>query len=97
MFRKTVLSLMFFAVLTTACASNRVAAMDRNIEKDVRSSIASAMTGHMYAVDVVAHSGVVTLTGSARSEEDRRAVAEAANRVKNVTSVINNLIVSPGQ
>lgn len=94
MFRKTAISLLLLIVFTTACATNRVAAMDRQIENDVRSQISSTMTGHMYTANISVHNGAVTLTGNAQSEEDRRAIADAANKVKNVKSVINNLVVT---
>lgn len=94
MVRKTALSLLLLIVLTTACATNRMAAIDRRIENDVRTQISSAMTGHMYTANLSVANGAVTLTGSTRSEEDRRTIAEAANKVKNVKSVINNIVVS---
>jgi hypothetical protein len=94
MIRKTTLSLLLFLAITAGCATNRTAATDRQIENDVRTQISSVMTGHMYTADIAVNNGAVTLTGNARTEEERRAIAEAANKVKNVKSVINNIVVT---
>jgi hyperosmotically inducible protein len=46
-------------------------------------------------IDVDAHQGVVTLTGKVRTEKQKLKAEKVAKKVKGVTSVSNQLIVSP--
>jgi osmotically-inducible protein OsmY len=91
--RKTVLSLIVAMFLTLACATTHRHTHDGTIENNVRQNISSAMAGHAYYANVSVNDGVVTLTGTTHSEEDRRTIGEAANRVKGVKTVINNITV----
>jgi osmotically-inducible protein OsmY len=97
--RSLVISVLFLLVLGAACGSmNRVtpAGMDdKAIEADVRSKIGEAVPNKMFAVEVNVNSGVVTLSGHAKNEDDRRAIGDAANSVHGVKSVINNITIEP--
>ena len=88
--------LVFFGI---ACGSmNRATPKqwdDKTIEADVRGKIAEAVPSKALGVQVDVHDGVVTLSGHAASEEDRRKIGDAANSVHGVKSVINNLTIQP--
>ena len=97
--RTLVFPVLFLLVLGVACGSmNRMTPSgmdDKAIEADVRSKIGEAVPNKMFALEVTVHNGVVTLSGHAKNEDDRRAIGEAANSVKGVTSVINNITIEP--
>ena len=86
-------------VLAMACGSmNRATPKqwdDKVIEADVRGKIAEAVPSKTFAVDVKVNHQVVTLSGHAASEEDRRKIGAAAQSVNGVTTVINNITVQP--
>jgi hypothetical protein len=91
--RSVAISMLFLLLLSAACAS---AKMDDNaIENNVRAKIGESMTGKPYSVEVKVTDAVVTLNGHARNEDERRAIGDAANRVKGVRSVINNMTIEP--
>jgi osmotically-inducible protein OsmY len=94
MIRKTAIPLLFVMLFSLACASTRN--NDGNIERHVRESISSSMAGKVYLANVVVNNGVVTLSGTSRSEEDRRAIGNAADKAEGVKTVINNIVVEPG-
>jgi osmotically-inducible protein OsmY len=91
--RKTALPLLFVMMFGLACASMSHRNHDGQIERDVRNTISSTMSGKVYNTNVVVNDAVVTLTGTTRSEEDRRAIADAVNKIRGVRSVINNIVV----
>lgn len=97
--RAVVFPVMFVLLLAAACGSmNRMtpAGMDDTaIEADVRSKIAQEVPSKTFAVEVKVNSGVVTLSGHAKNEDDRRAIGAAANSVNGVKSVINNITIEP--
>ncbi|HEY3052847.1 MAG TPA: BON domain-containing protein [Thermoanaerobaculia bacterium] len=82
-----------------ACGSmNRVTPKqwdDKAIEADVRGKIAEAVPSKTFAVEVKVDHQVVTLSGHAASEEDRRKIGNAAQSVNGVTTVINNITIQP--
>jgi osmotically-inducible protein OsmY len=86
--------LMLFAM---ACGSmNRATPKqwdDKVIEADVRSKIATKVPSKTFAIEVNVNHQVVSLSGHAASESDRRAIGEAAQSVNGVTTVINNITV----
>lgn len=47
------------------------------------------------AIAVEVHQGAVTLKGKVRSDKQRSKAEKIAKRVKGVTSVVNQLVVSP--
>jgi osmotically-inducible protein OsmY len=64
------------------------------MEADVRGKVATSVPGKTFDIGVsVSDSRVVTLTGSVDSESDRRAIADAAQSVSGVKSVINNISI----
>ena len=93
MIRKTAVPLLFVMLFSLACASTRN--NDGNLERGVRNSISSSMSGKVYLANVAVNQGVVTLTGTTRTEEDRRAIGGAADKVRGVKTVINNIVVEP--
>ena len=97
--RAQVLSVLFILLLGFACGSmNRAtpkALDDTAIEADVRGKIAEAVPSKTFAVEVKVSGAVVTLSGHAKNEDDRRAIANAANSVNGVKSVINNITIQP--
>lgn len=66
---------------------------DEAIEAEVRTKIAEDVPSKTFAVEVSVRNGVVTLSGHADNNEDRRKIAQAANDVRGVKSVINNIHV----
>jgi|ERR1051325_4449000 osmotically-inducible protein OsmY len=89
----------FLVLFSIACGSmNRAtpkALDDKAIEADVRSKIATAVPEKTFAVEINVHDAVVTLSGHAKTEEDRRKIGDAANSVNGVKSVINNITIQP--
>jgi len=91
--RSMAISMLFLILLSAACAAAKTD--DNAIENNVRAKIGESMTGKPYSVEVKVTQGVVTLNGHARNEDDRRAIGEAANSIKGVRSVINNISIEP--
>jgi len=89
----------FLVLFAMACGSmNRATPKqwdDKAIEADVRSKILEAVPEKTLGVQVDVREGVVTLSGHAASEDDRRKIGDAANSVKGVRSVINNITIQP--
>jgi len=87
----------FLMLFAMACGSmNRVTPKqwdDKVIEADVRGKIAEAVPSKTFAVDVTVNHQVVTLSGHAASEADRRKIGDAAQSVNGVTTVINNITI----
>lgn len=89
---------LLLVVFSIACGSmNRVTPGEwdkASMEADVRSKVAGAVTGKTFDIGVtVSDSRVVTLKGDVDSDADRRAIADAAQSVNGVRSVVNNLTV----
>lgn len=85
---------LFLMLSATACSLNRALpaeADEEAMELEVRSAIAAA--GKVDGLEVKVNNGVVTLGGHVGSEDERRRVGEAAQRVNGVRSVVNNLHV----
>jgi len=96
--RNLVISLLAILVLVPmACSSlNQVtpkALDDAAIEAEVRKNIAEDVVEKTFAVEVTVSDGVVTLSGHAANEAQRRLIADAANDVEGVKQVINNIHV----
>ena len=81
------------ALALAACASGGNGYDDRKIETNVRSAITNAIPSTPASIEVRVDKGIVTLTGRVATEEDRRKIGDAANDVKGVRSVINNIQV----
>lgn len=95
--RNMTVAVAFLMLFALACGSmNRVTPKqwdDKVIEADVRGKIAEAVPSKTFAVEVKVNHQVVTLSGHAASEEDRRKIGQAAQSVNGVTTVINNITV----
>lgn len=97
--RKLVLMVLLalVALVPAACQSlNQVTPAqwdDEAIEAEVRAKIAEDVPSKTFAVEVGVNDGVVTLSGHAANAEERRLIGRAANDVKGVRSVINNIHV----
>jgi osmotically-inducible protein OsmY len=68
---------------------------DQAIEADVRAKIAEAVPSKTFAIEVKVNHRVVTLSGHAANETDRRKIGDAAQSVNGVTTVINNITIQP--
>jgi osmotically-inducible protein OsmY len=88
------LATLALALALVACASgSNNGYEDRKIETNVRSAITNAIPSTPTSIEVRVDKGIVTLTGRVATEEDRRKIGDAANDVKGVRSVINNIQV----
>ncbi|HXI13392.1 MAG TPA: BON domain-containing protein [Thermoanaerobaculia bacterium] len=97
--RKVILSLLALVmVFSVACKSlNQMTPSgmdDGAIELEVRAKIGEDVSNKALDVGVSSKDGVVTLSGTANSEDQKRKIGEAANDVKGVKAVINNLRVN---
>lgn len=91
-----VMVLMLFAVACGSMNRQTPKGMDNKVmEADVRSKIAEAVPSKTFAVEVDVHDSVVTLSGHAKNDDDRRAIGNAARSVNGVKSVINNITIQP--
>lgn len=84
-------------LLAVACGSmNRMTPKqwdDKVIEADVRGKILESIPSKTFAVEVNVHHQVVTLSGHAANETDRRKISDAAQSVNGVKTVINNITI----
>lgn len=97
--RKVILSLLALVmVFSVACQSlNQMTPRgmdDGAIELEVRAKIGEDAANKALDVGVSSKDGVVTLSGTANSQDQKRKIGEAANDVKGVKAVINNLRVN---
>ena len=88
------LLLVFSLVLTPLLAQNKPVT-DDIINDQVRVKLASDSEIGGMAIDVDVHQGVVTLKGKVRTDKMRSKAEKVAKKVKGVTSVNNQLAVSP--
>ena len=88
------LVLLFSLVLTPLLAQKKPLT-DDIINDQVRVKLASDSEIGGMAIDVDVHQGVVTLKGKVRTDKMRSKAEKVAKKVKGVTSVNNQLAVSP--
>ncbi|HUP46275.1 MAG TPA: BON domain-containing protein [Thermoanaerobaculia bacterium] len=86
------------ALFAFACGSlNRATPAEWDqvaIEADVRGKVATAVPGKTFDIGVnVSDNRVVTLTGTVDNATDRQKIAEAAQSVNGVSTVINNITI----
>ena len=95
--RNLTIAVSILVLFAMACGSmNRATPKqwdDAAIEADVRSKIATAVPEKTFAVEVKVNHQVVTLSGHAANETDRRKIGDAAQSVNGVTTVINNITI----
>jgi osmotically-inducible protein OsmY len=88
------LVLLFSLVLTPLLAQKK-AVTDDIINDQVRVKLANDSEIGGMAIEVDVHEGVVTLKGKVRTDKMRSKAEKVAKKVKGVTSVNNQLTVSP--
>lgn len=78
--------------LTLACGTGRSAQqrLDEDLLRDVRAKI-SEVHPDPVVIEVTVKDAVVILNGRVGSEEERRKIGDAANSVRGVKSVVNNI------
>ena len=87
--------LLVFSLVLTPLLAQKKPVTDDIINDQVRVKLASdAEIGGM-AIEVDVHQGVVTLKGKVRTDKMRSKAEKVAKKVKGVTSVNNQLAVSP--
>ena len=86
-------ALVFALVFTPLFAQKKVS--DDIIVDQVRVKLADDADVGGQQIDVDAHQGAVTLKGKVRSDKQKSKAEKLAKKVKGVTSVINQLVISP--
>ena len=86
------------ALFAVACGSmNRATPAEwdsATIEADVRGKVATAVPGKTFDIGVtVSDNRVVTLTGTVDTASERQQIADAAQSVNGVSTVINNITI----
>jgi hyperosmotically inducible periplasmic protein len=87
------LTLVFALVLAPLLAQKQVP--DGEIIDQVRVKLANDAEVGGQPIDVDSHDGAVTLKGKVRSDKQRTKAEKLAKKVKGVTSVTNQLVVTP--
>ena len=87
------LTLGFLLVIAPLAAQKQVS--DDIIVDQVRIKLAGDADVGGMPIDVEAHQGMVTLKGKVRSDKQRSKAERIAKKVKGVTGVTNQLVVSP--
>jgi osmotically-inducible protein OsmY len=87
------IALVFALVLTPLLAQKKLT--DDMIVDQVRVKLADDPDVGGQQIDVDSHQGAVTLKGKVRSDKQKIKAEKVAKKVKGVTSVINQLVISP--
>ncbi len=87
--------LLVFSLVLTPLLAQKKPVTDDIINDQVRVKLASDSEIGGMAIDVDVHQGVVTLKGKVRTDKMRSKAEKVAKKVKGVTSVNNQLAVSP--
>jgi len=87
--------LLVFSLVLTPLVAQKKPVTDDIINDQVRVKLASDSEIGGMAIDVDVHEGVVTLKGKVRTDKMRSKAEKVAKKVKGVTSVNNQLAVSP--
>jgi hypothetical protein len=83
-----------FALVTTPLLAQKKVSDDMIVDQ-VRVKLADDAEVGGQRIDVDAHQGAVTLKGKVRSDKQKSKAEKLAKKVKGVTSVINQLVISP--
>jgi hyperosmotically inducible protein len=83
-----------FALVTTPLLAQKKVSDDMIVDQ-VRVRIADDAEVGGQRIDVDAHQGVVILKGKVRDEKQKSKAEKLAKKVKGVTSVNNQLVISP--
>jgi hyperosmotically inducible protein len=84
-----------FCVVLTPLLAQKKALTDDIINDQVRVKLANDSEIGGMAIEVDVHGGVVTLKGKVRTDKMRSKAEKVAKKVKGVTSVTNQITVSP--
>ena len=93
--RVLALALVFVMGLTAAPAKKHEPVTDDQIHDQVLMKLAGDIDVRGGAIDVEVHNGVVTLKGKIEKEKQRTRAERLAKKIKGVTSVENQLVLSP--
>lgn len=85
---------LLFAV---GCNKSATPRTDSQVAADIQNKINSDANLPNKQIAVGSNNGVVTLTGTVSSENERLAAANDASQVDGVKTVVNNLVVAPAQ
>lgn len=82
-----------------AAASQTSGLSDRGLTQNVRKALMADKSLSTYAhnVKILTHDGKVTLRGVVRSEDEKKAVADAASAVVGGDNVTNDLTIQPSK
>ena len=87
--------LLVFSLVLTPLVAQKKPVTDDIINDQVRVKLASDSEIGGMAIEVDVHQGVVTLKGKVRTDKMRSKAEKVAKKVKGVTSVNNQLAISP--
>ena len=92
---KSLLSLISMLLVLALASACQKGASDAQITNQVQSSLSGDTAIAGQPIDVQSQNGVVTLSGTVQSDQQRAAAANDAARVSGVKTVVNNLQVQP--
>jgi osmotically-inducible protein OsmY len=84
-----------FALLVTPLVAQKAPLTDDEITDQVMVKLASDADLGGVKFDVTVHQGAVTLKGKVRTEKQKTKAEKVTKKVKGVTSVVNELVISP--
>ena len=84
------------ALLVTPLFAQKSPVTDDTITDQVLVKLANDADLGGVKFDISVHEGAVTLKGKVRTDKQKSKAERVAKKVKGVTSVINQLVVSPG-
>jgi osmotically-inducible protein OsmY len=95
MMRFLCLALGLVLLLTPLLAQKQKQITDDAIRDQVMVKLASDPDVGGMAIDVDVHQGIATLKGKVRSDKQKSKAEKVAKKVKGVTGVTNQLVISP--
>ena len=84
-----------FALLVTPLVAQKAPTTDDEITDQVLVKLASDADLGGVKFEVTVHQGAVTLKGKVRTEKQKTKAEKVTKKVKGVTSVVNELVISP--
>ena len=71
---------------------------DRELMQKIRKAVVSdkSLSVAAHNIKIVSHEGLVTLKGTVKSQEERKAIEDAATGIAGQGRVTNDLLVAPG-
>ena len=89
------LSLTVLALLVTLLFAQKGPVTDDTITDQVMVKLANDSELGGIKFDVTVHEGTVTLKGKVRNDKQKTKAEKVTKKVKGVTSVVNQLVISP--